>query len=198
MLTHVSRKLCRSSLKSFNFSKAPISPRTYASSAVLTVHVQVRLHIRFCSSDFRHKMARSDRDVLPDKYAQTTDCSGTVLTLISVKPLNYNLSLFDLEFGGGWSYNGTVKIDAAVKKASKEIVVNSKELEIKGASLQSAESKCPSTRHTDLRSEREQKLTDITRLQQQNGRLPRSISTPPTSERPLLLPTRYLPSRKQS
>jgi hypothetical protein len=198
MLTHVSRRLCRSSLKSFNFSKAPISPRTPASSAVPTVHFQARLHIRFCSSDFRHRMARSDRDVLPDKYAQTTDCPGTALTLISVKPLNYSLSLFDLEFGGGWSYNGTVKIDAAVKKVSKEIVVNAKELEIKGATLHSAESKCTSTRHTDLRSEREQKLIDITRLQQQNGKLPRSISIPPTSERPSLLPKRYLPSRKQS
>jgi hypothetical protein len=44
----------------------------------------------------------------------------------------------NLEFGGGWGYNGTVKIDAAVQKASKEIVVNSKELNIKSAHLQTA------------------------------------------------------------
>jgi hypothetical protein len=56
--------------------------------------------------------------------------------------LNYNLSLFDLELGGGWSYNGVVKIDTAVLKASKEIVINSKELEIKSASLHSVDGKC--------------------------------------------------------
>jgi len=59
-----------------------------------------------------------------------------------VRPLNYNLSLFDLEVGGEWSYSGVVKIDTAVRKASKEIVVNSKELEIKGASLHSLDGKC--------------------------------------------------------
>lgn len=57
----------------------------------------------------------------------------------SVKPLNYNLSLFDLEFGGGWRYNGIVKIDAAVQRASTKIVLNSKELEISSARLHSVE-----------------------------------------------------------
>lgn len=56
--------------------------------------------------------------------------------------MNYNLSLFDLEVGGGWSYSGVVKIDTVVQKASKEIVVNSKELEIKSASLHSVNGKC--------------------------------------------------------
>ena len=66
----------------------------------------------------------------------------------SVKPLNYNLSLFDLEFGGGWGYNGTVKIDATVQKASRKIVVNSKELEIKSAHLHSVKSEGMSRRRT--------------------------------------------------
>lgn len=52
-----------------------------------------------------------------------------------MKPSNYSLSLFDLEIGGQWSYNGIVKIDAEVKKASKEIVLNSKQLELNKALL---------------------------------------------------------------
>ncbi len=46
----------------------------------------------------------SDRDILPD----------------AIKPLNYDLFLFNLEFGGSWSYDGLVKIDSEVKQILSE------------------------------------------------------------------------------
>jgi hypothetical protein len=81
------------------------------------LYIQSRLtQVRFCSADFRSNMAASDRDILPD----------------TVKPLNYDLSLFNLEFGGSWGYDGLVKIDAHVSP-TKEVVLNTKELEITSA-----------------------------------------------------------------
>lgn len=53
----------------------------------------------------------------------------------TIKPLNYDLSLFNLEFGGSWSYDGVVKIDSKIKQDTQELVVNIKELEIKGADV---------------------------------------------------------------
>jgi aminopeptidase N len=61
-------------------------------------------------------MAASDRDILPD----------------AIKPLNYDLSLYNLEFGGSWGYDGLVKIDAHVSP-TKEVVLNTKELKITAA-----------------------------------------------------------------
>lgn len=52
-----------------------------------------------------------------------------------IKPLNYDLLLFDLEFGGKWSYNGIVKIDAKISEAAEEIVINTKELQIHSAEV---------------------------------------------------------------
>lgn len=116
----------------------------------------------------------------------------------SVKPLNYNLSLFDLKFGGDWGYNGTVRIDAAVQKASKEIVVNSKELDIKSARLHSLESNCTSRSCRKLSSEQNEKLIEGSFIQQRNGRLPRSISIPQMSERLSASRKRYPLSSTQS
>jgi len=62
---------------------------------------------------------RTDRDILPD----------------TVKPLNYDLSLFNLEFGGSWAYEGLVKIESKVKEDTQELVLNTKELEIKSAEV---------------------------------------------------------------
>lgn len=45
-------------------------------------------------------------------------------------PVNYHVSLFDLELGGSWAYKGIVKIDARVTSPTKDIVLNSKELEV--------------------------------------------------------------------
>ncbi|KPI37465.1 Alanine/arginine aminopeptidase [Cyphellophora attinorum] len=61
----------------------------------------------------------SDRDVLPD----------------TIKPTNYNVSLYNLEFGGSWGYEGTVKIDSSVKSSTDEVVLNVKEIEITAAEV---------------------------------------------------------------
>jgi hypothetical protein len=60
-----------------------------------------------------------DRDILPD----------------IIKPVNYDLSLFNLEFVGTWSYDGLVKIASKVKQATNELVINTNELDIKGAEV---------------------------------------------------------------
>jgi len=65
----------------------------------------------------------ADRDLLPD----------------SVKPINYDISLYDIELGGEWSYEGTVGILARVTESTKELVLNSIDLEIHGAEVSDAE-----------------------------------------------------------
>ncbi|KAL8741107.1 MAG: hypothetical protein Q9190_006252 [Brigantiaea leucoxantha] len=50
-----------------------------------------------------------------------------------VKPVNYYIALHDLELGGAFSFNGTVKITIDVGTATKEIVLNAHELEINSA-----------------------------------------------------------------
>jgi aminopeptidase N len=64
--------------------------------------------------------AFSDRDVLPD----------------TVKPINYDISIYDLELGGAFSYHGTVRILSKVLKSSKEITLNSHQLKIHSAQVQ--------------------------------------------------------------
>lgn len=54
-----------------------------------------------------------------------------------VKPVNYNISLYDLELGGEFSYQGTVKIDLNVKNATKEIVLNAHQLKVNSAEVYS-------------------------------------------------------------
>ncbi|KAF4313531.1 Peptidase M1 alanine aminopeptidase/leukotriene A4 hydrolase [Botryosphaeria dothidea] len=61
----------------------------------------------------------SDRDILPD----------------TVKPTNYAISLYDLEFGGAFAYHGTVTISSEIRKPTKEIVLNSHQLKIHEASV---------------------------------------------------------------
>lgn len=56
----------------------------------------------------------SDRDILPD----------------NIKPINYDLSLYDIELGGAFSYQGTITIQAKVLKSSKEITLNAHQLKI--------------------------------------------------------------------
>lgn len=46
------------------------------------------------------------------------------------KPINYHVSLFDLQLGGSWEYKGLVKIDVKVTRPTKEIVLNSKEIDV--------------------------------------------------------------------
>ena len=61
----------------------------------------------------------TDRDVLPD----------------AIKPINYDLSLYNLELGGNWGYDGTVKIDSKVNSETQELVLSAKEIEITGADV---------------------------------------------------------------
>lgn len=59
----------------------------------------------------------------------------------SVKPSNYNLSIFDLELGGSWSYQGNVDIDVEVKKETKEITLNTHKLKIHSAEISTEQGK---------------------------------------------------------
>lgn len=54
-----------------------------------------------------------------------------------VKPVNYDISLYDLKLGGEFSYQGTVKIDLNVKDGTNEIVLNAHQLKVHGADLYS-------------------------------------------------------------
>jgi aminopeptidase N len=69
-------------------------------------------------------MSTSDRDILPN----------------NIKPINYDLSLFNLEFGGSWGYDGLVKIEAHVSP-TKEVVINTKELKVTGATVVNSDGK---------------------------------------------------------
>ena len=60
-----------------------------------------------------------DRDILPD----------------NVKPVNYDISIHDIELGGAYSYQGTVEISVRILKSTKEIVLNSHQLKIHSAQI---------------------------------------------------------------
>ncbi|KAF2146106.1 uncharacterized protein K452DRAFT_324140 [Aplosporella prunicola CBS 121167] len=61
----------------------------------------------------------SDRDILPD----------------TIKPFNYAISLYDLEFGGAFGYQGTVTVSAEIRKGTKDVVLNSCQLKIHEATV---------------------------------------------------------------
>lgn len=69
-------------------------------------------------------------------------------SICSVKPTNYNVSLYNLHFGGDWSYEGTVKIASTVKSSTEEIVVNVKEIEVTGADVYGKNESCECARLT--------------------------------------------------
>ncbi|CAG7981479.1 unnamed protein product [Penicillium olsonii] len=73
---------------------------------------------RHCSAEVR-MMASQERETLPDV----------------AKPINYHVSLFDLQLGGSWGYKGTLKIDLQVTRATTEIVLNSKEINVQNAEI---------------------------------------------------------------
>ncbi|KAJ5619554.1 hypothetical protein N7510_003538 [Penicillium lagena] len=68
----------------------------------------------------------SDRETLPDV----------------AKPVNYHVSLFDLQLGGSWGYKGLVKVDAKVARPTNEIVLNAKELEVQHAEVLGKDGGC--------------------------------------------------------
>ena len=49
--------------------------------------------------------------------------------------MHYEISLFNLELGGAWTYHGIVKIDLKVIGPTGELVLNSKEIEVKSAEI---------------------------------------------------------------
>ncbi|OGM43558.1 aminopeptidase [Aspergillus bombycis] len=64
-------------------------------------------------------MAAKDREVLPDV----------------AKPVHYDISLFDMQLGDSWGYKGIVKIDSKITRSTKEIMLNSKEIEVQKAEI---------------------------------------------------------------
>jgi Peptidase M1 N-terminal domain len=71
----------------------------------------------------------NDRDTLPD----------------TIKPISYDISIYDIELGGNFTYQGTVSILATVVRASKEIVLNSHQIKIHSAEVQLERTKTQQT-----------------------------------------------------
>lgn len=65
--------------------------------------------------------------------------ASPIVTVSRLKPKNYDISLFDLELGGSWSYKGTVKIEATVVKPTKEIVLNTNDISVGEVEIQAAD-----------------------------------------------------------
>lgn len=59
----------------------------------------------------------------------------------SVKPVHYDLAIYDLDTKA-FTYNGSVKISLELKEKTSSILLNSKELNISGGSVQVEGSKC--------------------------------------------------------
>lgn len=55
--------------------------------------------------------------------------------LYRAKPVNYHVSLFDLQLGGSWEYKGIIKVDTKITRATKEIVLNSKDITVQSAEV---------------------------------------------------------------
>ena len=52
-----------------------------------------------------------------------------------MKPINYAISLYDLELGGAFSYQGTIKIDVDIKNSTKEVILNANQLKVHNAEV---------------------------------------------------------------
>src|ERR1700733_534833 len=73
--------------------------------------------------------SHSDRDILPD----------------TVKPVHYDLSIYDIELGGAFGFKGTVKITAKILKSTKSVVLNSLQLKIHDSEVLVEQSKTQKT-----------------------------------------------------
>lgn len=62
------------------------------------------------------------------------------------KPSHYTVSLYDLEFGGNFTYQGTVAISVDIKNTGQfsDIVLNSHQLKLHSAELKTGDSSRPS------------------------------------------------------
>lgn len=79
-------------------------------------------------------MGASERDILPKAYVNLLLSRVARLTITSrVRPKHYELSIFNQEFGGSWSYQGIVNIHLDVKEAVQEITLNAHQLQIQKA-----------------------------------------------------------------
>ena len=87
----------------------------------------------------------ADRDVLPDVYVYRATLCPAINKLTRlvhrVKPSNYAISLFDLELGGSWTYQGKVDIDVEVKQETNEITLNTHQLKVQSAQISSEQGK---------------------------------------------------------
>lgn len=60
-----------------------------------------------------------------------------ILSASRAKPVHYDLSLYDLNFGDNWGYKGIVKIDTKITRPTTEIELNVKAIDIQSAELSS-------------------------------------------------------------
>lgn len=74
----------------------------------------IQIQLRYTRQLARMAARKLDRDILPD----------------TIKPINYDISIYDLELGGDFSYQGTVSILSKVAKSTKELILNSHQLKI--------------------------------------------------------------------
>lgn len=52
-----------------------------------------------------------------------------------ITPVHYDLSLYDLELGGSFTFRGTVTIELEVQSPVKEIILNAHQLQLETATL---------------------------------------------------------------
>ncbi|KAL8712789.1 MAG: hypothetical protein Q9220_002997 [cf. Caloplaca sp. 1 TL-2023] len=80
-----------------------------------------------------------DRNILSKEYVNIDivfHIGPEGLTLdFSIKPVNYQISLHDLELSGAFSYRGLVKIELDIKATTKDIVLNAHKLQFQHVKL---------------------------------------------------------------
>lgn len=67
--------------------------------------------------------------------------SSLIKSRSSVKPSHYHLFLHDLELGGAFSYQGDLAIDLEIRKGTKDIVLNSNQIQIHEADIKTEHTK---------------------------------------------------------
>ncbi|KAH0558894.1 hypothetical protein GP486_004479, partial [Trichoglossum hirsutum] len=76
-----------------------------------------------------------------------------------LKPTSYAISLYDLELGGIFGYQGTVKIKVDIKKSTKEVVLNANQLKVNSAEVTVEQTESKSLSLSIRPSVRKAKLT---------------------------------------
>nr|POF17706.1 aminopeptidase 1 [Quercus suber] len=106
--------------------RVTLSSSVGAASALLPQN-----RVRHCSGSACSTVVKmaTDRDVLPD----------------DVKPLNYNISIFDLRPGEPWDYQGTVDITVEIKRPIRSVTLNTLQLKLHSAEVFSEAGKTASS-----------------------------------------------------